>query len=306
MVSITPDELVQYTRIAADRKIRGGDEFTQDMLDYFLTGEKISGIELPFEPLKNRFRLRMEEVTLLCGINGSGKSLLAGQFMLKAAEQGYKSLSISLEMSPKSQLARQVRMASLDVEPTMDYMLDFARWTKNKLWFFDQQGSVDMYHLKAVIAYAVDNFGVDFVVIDSLMTLSIKSDDYNAQKDCINTLANLARALGIHILLVTHARKGVSVKDRLDRWSIRGASELADRADNILILGRTFSTDPEESDAYLDLAKARHFDGAECTLDLYLDLASMNYHLLDEEPNKLKMEEKAKVVAIDGKKLEAV
>jgi len=226
--------------------------------------------------------------------------------MLKAAEQGYKSLSISLEMSPKSQLARQVRMASLDVEPTMDYMLDFARWTKNKLWFFDQQGSVDMYHLKAVIAYAADNFGVDFVVIDSLMTLSIKSDDYNAQKDCINTLANLARALGIHILLVTHARKGVSVKDKLDRWSIRGASELADRADNILILGRTFSTDPEESDAYLDLAKARHFDGAECTLDLYLDLASMNYHLLDEEPNKLKMEEKAKVVPIDGQKLEAV
>ena len=56
----------------------------------------------------------------------------------------------------------------------------------------------------------------------------------------------------------------------------------------------------------MDLAKARHFDGAECTLDLYLDLASMNYHLLDEEPNKLKMEEKAKVVPIDGQKLEAV
>ena len=43
------------------------------------------------------------------------------------------------------------------------------------------------------------------------------------------------------------------------------------------------------ADAYLNLAKARHFDGAECDMDLWLDMASMNYHLANEHPEALDM-----------------
>jgi twinkle protein len=258
-------------------------------MDFYLSGEKISGIRLPWSILDNKFRLREEEVTLLSGINGSGKSLLASQWILGAMTQGYKCLSVSLEMSPKSQLARMWRQASLKVEPTIDFGLGFNYWTRGKLWFLDQQGSVDLTTLIAVIRWASEHCGTNFVLVDSLMTLAIPSDDYNGQKQCICALASVARELGIHVLLVTHARKGVSVKDRLDRWSIRGAGELADRADNIFLLGRTFETDYMTPDAYLTLAKARHFDGAECDIDLWLDHASMNYHMANEEPQKMEL-----------------
>jgi twinkle protein len=274
---LTPDELAPYLRVHADRQVRPANDFTQEVLDYYLCGERITGVYLPFTELENKFRLRAEETTLLAGINGSGKSLMASQFLLSAMVQKQRCLSISLEMSPKSQLARMWRQASLEPEPTLDFGVDFNQWTKNKLWFFDQQGSIDLTTLLAVIRWSVDHFGINIVLVDSLMTMNIASDNYNAQKDCICALANAARSLQLHIILVCHARKGKFVTDKLDRWSIRGASEIADRADNILILQRTFEKDPLCADAHLNLAKARHFDGAECELDLWLDMESMNY-----------------------------
>jgi hypothetical protein len=103
----------------------------------------------------------------------------------------------------------------------------------------------------------------------------MNSDDWNGQKQVVQSLANTARHLGIHIILVAHARKGQSIKDRLDKWSVSGSSDITNRADNVIILGRLFD---EPDDAYLSLCKARHFDGAEMDLDLKLDMASMNYY----------------------------
>lgn len=290
-IHLSSKDLLAYSRVEADRKVRPATDFTKDVMDFYLSGEKISGIRLPWSILDSKFRLREEEITVLSGINGSGKSLLASQWILGAMSQGYQCLSVSLEMSPKAQLARMWRQASLKVEPTMDYGLGFNYWTKGKLWFFDQQGSVDLTTLIAVIRWSSENCGTNFVLVDSLMTMAIASDDYNGQKQCICALASVARELGIHVLLITHARKGANVKDRLDRWSIRGASEIADRADNIFLLGRTFEPDYMTPDAYLTLAKARHFDGAECDIDLWLDHASMNYHTANEEPQKMELED---------------
>ena len=283
------EDLAEYDKVDAERKVRPATDFTEGVLDFFMHGDKISGRRLPFSVLDNKFRFRKEEVTVLAGINGSGKSLLANQWLLKAMTDGAVCLVVSLEMSPKATLSRMWRQASLDVEPTLDFGLEFARWTNGKLWFYDQQGSVDLRTLNAVIRWAKENCKIDFVLIDSLMTLNIAEDDYNGQKKCIVTLANLARELEMHIILVCHAKKGTDIRERLTRWSIRGASSIADRADNIFLLGRTFDTDPMNADAYLNLAKARHFDGAECDMDLWLDMASMNYHLANEHPEALDM-----------------
>jgi len=178
-------------------------------------------------------------------------------------------------MSPKSQLARMWRQASLQVEPTMEAGLQFTKWSNEKLWFYDQHGTINPKTLVSVLRYAYDKLDINIVLVDSLMTMSMNSDDWNGQKQVVQALANTARHLGIHIILVCHARKGQSVKDRLDKWSVAGSSDITNRADNVIILGRLFD---EPEDAYLSLCKARHFDGAEMDLDLKLDLASMNYY----------------------------
>tara|TARA_R110000824_G_scaffold310187_1_gene497487 strand:- start:271 stop:942 length:672 start_codon:yes stop_codon:yes gene_type:complete len=168
------------------------------------------------------------------------------------------------------------RQASLQNKPDLDAGLEFTRWAKDKLWFYDQHGTINPRVLLSVMRYAHDILGIDFILVDSLMCMSLNSDDYSGQKNVVQGLANTAKQLGVHVILVAHARKGQSVKDRLDKWSVAGSADITNRADNVIILGRTY--DDPEIDAYLSLCKARHFDGAEMDLDLKLDMASMNYY----------------------------
>jgi len=206
--------------------------------------------------------------------------------------QGAKVLSVSLEMSPRSQLIRLWRQSSTEMTPNLDFGLLFNAWCKDKLYFFDKEGSMDMDTLEAGIRYSIDNFGTDLIMVDSLMTISgIKNDDYSAQKDVVCRIADLVRDLECHIILVAHARKSFSIRDKLDRFSIRGAGELTDRVDNVLLVQRTYNDDPDDPDVTFSVSKARHWDMAECDLDLWMDQASMNLLAQNQKAEKLLLDD---------------
>ena len=213
----------------------------------------------------------------LGGINSSGKSLALGQLALYAMTQKAKVLSVSLEMSVRSQLIRQWRMASGVIKPDLDFGLKFNKWSRDKLFFFDKMGSMDLNTLEAGIRYAIHHFGTDLILVDSLMTISgIRHDDYTAQTDVVNRLADIARDLECHIILVAHARKSFSVSDKIDRFSVRGAGQLTDRVDNVILIQRNYPDNSEDPDVNFTISKARHWDMAECEIDLWMDMASMN------------------------------
>ena len=298
-MEITKEDLQKYSKITdAQRKVRPTGEFIQEVLDRQLNGLNYSGIKLPFKEFDDLFRLRKQEFTVLAGINGAGKSMFAGQCMINAIDQGYKCLSISLEMSPVSQVARMVRQCSLQKNPSMDAILSFSRWTHQNMFFYDQHGSVDGRTLLSVIRYAKEVHKVDFVLVDSLMTLSMASDDWQAQKEVVCSLANIARNLDVHVMLVAHARKGNSIKDRLDKWSVAGSADITNRADNVIILGRLYEMDGAA--AYMSLAKARHFDGAEMDMDLRFDMDSLNYYIHGQYPQQYGMINSGDVEPKDG------
>ena len=124
------------------------------------------------------------------------------------------------------------------------------------------------------------------------MTISgIANDDYTAQKDVVCRLADICRELDCHVILVCHARKSMSIRDKIDRFSIRGAGELTDRVDNVLLLGRYYNDEPDKADAYLAVSKARHWDMAECEFDLWLHLESLNLLTAGQEPRKINMDD---------------
>ena len=290
-IQLYEDNLDPYLEADQSKSIKAANHFTKEVLDYYLVGDHVTGIQLPWGD-HEKFRLRNGECTILAGINSAGKSLLAGQIMLGAMDQGYKCLSVSLEMSPKSQLARMWRQASLEMQPSIDFGLGFNSWARDKLYFFDKQGSVDLPALMSVIRYAVDNLKVSFILIDSLMTISgIANDDYTKQKQVVCEIADACRDMDCHIMLVAHARKSMSIKDKIDRFSIRGAGELADRVDNVLLMGRYYEDDSETPDAWIAISKARHWDMAEAEFQLDLHMASLNLLTGGQQPKKLEMRE---------------
>ena len=289
-LELGPDSLEPYLSPEESKSIKPVNSFTREVLDHYLVGNHVTGIVIPFGDPK-KFRLRNGECTILAGINSAGKSLYAGQIMLGAIEQGYKCLSVSLEMSPRSQIARLWRQASLSMEPTIDFGLGFNAWARDKLYFFDKQGTIDLKTLMAVIRYAVDQFGIEFILVDSLMTIGgIANDDYTGQKQVVCEIADACRDIDCHIMLVAHARKSMSIRDKIDRFSIRGAGELADRVDNVILMGRYYDDEEDAPDAWVAISKARHWDMAECEMNLNLHPASLNLLTEGQLPTKLNMD----------------
>ena len=273
---LTPEILAPYLRIESQQSIKPASSYTQEVMDYYILGEDKTGKMLPCVS-GDKFRLRNGECTLLGGINSSGKSLVLGQLALYCMTQKSRVLSVSLEMSVRSQLIRQWRMASGVIKPDLDFGLKFNKWSHDKLFFFDKMGSMDLNTLEAGIRYAIHHFGTDLILVDSLMTISgIRHDDYTAQTDVVNRLADIARDLECHIILVAHARKSFSVNDKIDRFSVRGAGQLTDRVDNVILIQRNYPDNSEDPDVNFTISKARHWDMAECEMDLWMDMASMN------------------------------
>ena len=110
-LELGPDSLEPYLSPEESKSIKPVNSFTREVLDYYLVGNHVTGIVIPFGDPK-KFRLRNGECTILAGINSAGKSLYAGQIMLGAIEQGFKCLSVSLEMSPPAVLKLLALMAS--------------------------------------------------------------------------------------------------------------------------------------------------------------------------------------------------
>jgi twinkle protein len=54
----------------------------------------------------------------------------------------------------------------------------------------------------------------------------------------VDALSTIARDTGLHIHLVVHARKGENERAAPDKYSIKGAGEIADMPDNLLIVWR--------------------------------------------------------------------
>tara|TARA_R110002020_G_C16227315_1_gene768091 strand:- start:935 stop:1510 length:576 start_codon:yes stop_codon:yes gene_type:complete len=184
------------------------------------------------------------------------------------------------------------RQASLDRQPDLDFGLMFNAWAKDKLYFFDKQGSVDLDTLMAVIRYSIDRYDTRMILVDSLMTIGgIANDDYTAQKNVVCRLTDACRELECHIILVCHARKTMSVRDKIDRFSIRGAGELTDRVDNVILLGRYYSENPEDPDSYLAISKARHWDMAEAEFDLHLHMESLNLLERNQTAYRIEMDD---------------
>ena len=88
------------------------------------------------------------------------------------------------------------------------------------------------------IEQAVRAYGVQFVIVDNLMT-ALESEDelYRAQSKFVKRLKALAQKLQIVILLVAHPRKNNGKE--LDNDDISGSGDITNLSDTVISLDRT-------------------------------------------------------------------
>jgi twinkle protein len=177
-------------------------------------------------------------VTLWAWINGHGKSMMLSMVMLSLMSQDYRACIASFEMKPLVQLERMMRQISGGGRPTEEWVDLSMQWLDGRLWFYDQQGTVDVQSVYAVCKYAADRLKVSHVVIDSLMKCVRGEDDYNGQKNLVDELTAIARDTGLHIHLVHHVRKSGDENSPPGKFDAKGSGSITDQVDNVMIVWR--------------------------------------------------------------------
>jgi twinkle protein len=297
---VIPDD-IDWDAYASDSDdgradVRPASEWADDVIDYFHGHQEIVGQPTPWEKVGEKVMFRPGEVTLWAGVNGHGKSGALNYVMLNAMVGGGKSCIASFEMMPQVTMRNLNRQAVGAFCPTMEAIRSFHRWTDDRLWLYAHRGQVTPDRLLAVTRYCRKELGLDHMVIDSLMKCGMAPDDYAGQKNFVDALCVLARDTGIHIHLVHHVRKSEREFDMPDKFSVKGAGEITDLVDNVLIVFRNKrkeaqlegEKDPvkleqiaEIPDTFLICAKQRHFSW-EGKISLWFDKDSQQ---LLERPN---------------------
>lgn len=264
-MQLIPDQfpdLEKYMRAPKEATfIRPASYYVDQVVDMLLNEDSPQhGMALPWSDTHSQFRLRPGELTVWAGLNKAGKSMLAQQVLMWLLPQGAKVLICSFEMQVKSLMYRAVRQAVGAAEPSIPAIRAVHEWTQDKMWFWDHFGQVARERVLAVLRYAIAELGVNHLLVDSL-TKVCDHEDYTAQHRFVSDLHGLAMDQNVHIHLVAHMRKSAANPgERTTRFDIRGASEISDQADNVLLLSRVEDKedDDDKPDAFLRVDKQRH------------------------------------------------
>lgn len=250
-------------------KIIDASEYRQSLKDYFASPDQITGAKLPWGSTHFDIRFRTGETTVWAGINAHGKSMMVGMCSLGWIAQGDGVLNISLEMTAVATLARMVKQASMTGSPS-DIAIDrFSDFMLTQGYIYNHHGSLNQQYVYGAIRCAASK-GIKHVIIDNLMKCVRGVDDYNAQKDFVNTVTQLAQQYNVHVHLVHHIRKQENELKMPNKFDLTGSGTITDLADQVMIVYRNrmkekllYDNPGDEDandlpDAYLGCEKNRH------------------------------------------------
>ena len=292
---VKPSDLDLSSYIPEDetQNVHSANTFTQDVHKRF------------FDPSFKRFpsalgmgtklQFRPGEITVWAGQNGHFKSFVTSQVMTELMLQNQKVLISSLEMRPDKTLERMIRQASGCSRPEAEFVNRYMAFTQDRLWIHDQQGSVKPEMMMAVLRYCADQFGCQHLLVDSLMKVVKREDDYNAQKDFVDQLCVFVRDYNVHVHLVAHQKKpSDQTEDKPgSKYDIKGASSISDLAHNVVMVFRNKSKenaktkDDSKCDILLNVVKQRDGD-FEGPYPLWRDPDSLQFRY-DMESNPVEM-----------------
>lgn len=274
-MNLTEKDLDDLIALAEERIELDAVISTGSLAEKITNRRHVPRVHLPWGRIRGKFDLRRGEVTVWAGDNGSGKSLLVGQVMAYLLLEDQRVLIASMEMRPEETVERMIFQVA-GQPPQPGFVEDFCAWADTRLWIYDQLDTVASDRVLRMVRAVATQLGVQHVVIDSLVKCGVKQDGdgaLTAQTQFVDKLQHLAKSLDIHIHLIAHTRKPERDGQRISKHDIRGASQITDLADNVVLITRNRRKERElqlppddrdeeildEPDATLTVAKQRHF-----------------------------------------------
>ena len=263
-----------------DAKTGHVSELFQPTLDQILLAQSsdgLSGIDTGFDKLNNLTGgWQSSDLIILGARPGMGKTTLAINFLLKAAETGTPSVFYSLEMS-STQIMQTIiniktgisiesmRNGNLTNKETETIAKEFEAIRDLPLFIFDNRCTIES--IVTQTRYLKRKYGIKFVVIDylQLITSKLKTTNINAQMEHISRQVKLlasASDCNINILALSQLSRSVETRggDKKPMLSdIRSSGAIEQDADSVMFVYRESYYDFSDSnEVELIIAKNRH------------------------------------------------
>ena len=191
------------------------------------------------------------ELTVLSGLNASGKTSWLDCLALNVVQSGFKVAIWSGEMQDWrfQGWINQIAAGKAYVRKKQGYDNFYytpsqccdkiGEWLDGKLYLYNNSYGSRWGQLFNDIKEIVEEKGINLVIIDNLAALNIEDyegEKYSKQTKFILDVKEYAKAKNIHVLLVAHPRKQ---NDLLRKESISGTADLTNIADNLFLIHRT-------------------------------------------------------------------
>lgn len=262
-------------------RIKKASAYRDKLLELIENGGE-RGHSMPWDSFGKNFEFRESELTVWAGYKGHGKSLAISQVFEKFLNDGKKAFIISPEFPPHRVLHRMMIQSFGLHNQSRKLAIDFVDCINDQLWIYDQQSSLKPSDVPALCRYAVDRLGVDHVLIDSLMKCGIAPDDYGRQKHLVDAVQQVAHRSKAHIHLVAHMRKDKSDGSIGGLHDVKGGSEIADMAENVVIVWRNKEKEQgggkmDEPDCIIKVDAQRNADGWIGKIPLWYNKETMTF-----------------------------
>lgn len=192
------------------------------------------------------------DLTVISGLNSSGKTSLLNHFLLSAVQRNYKALVWSGEMQGWrfqnwiDQMAAGsnfvIKKDGYDnwyyVKPETAEKIN--GWIGDRLHLYNNDYGNRFSQLFVDIKEQVEKTGAKLVVVDNLMAIRLdtyEGDKNEQQSSFVQDIKDYAKKADIHIILVCHPRKEAGFQ-LLRKESIAGTADLTNTADNVFIIHR--------------------------------------------------------------------
>lgn len=233
---------------------------------------EMDGIKTGFSELdKALYKLFYGTLTIVTGINGSGKSSFLSQLVCNCIEQGHNVFQYSGELPAFQQktwinyiLAGRYNVNRYQagnteyykVNPTVQPQID--AFCREKLFIYKDGQSHKPDDLLNSMEASARKYGAKLFIIDNLTSLSMGSrerDRWDNQESFITRLIAFAVKYQVAPVLVVHPHK-IETMRRLTKMDIQGAGGIIDLAHRIISLYRV-----QESDRQPDKKQGHIFEG---------------------------------------------
>ena len=190
------------------------------------------------------------EVSLWSGKNGAAKSTIINQIAINAVDKNFKGVIFSGEL-PSHKMKNWVHLQCAGrqftqkndkfdnlffVKKSVSEKIDF--WLKDKLFVYNNEYGNNFEQLMCDVEEFVVEKGIDFVILDNLMALSLLTldgDKYERQTQFINRICTSVKKFNYHIHIIAHPRKQTGF---LRKDDISGNADLTNAVDNMFIAHR--------------------------------------------------------------------